>query len=239
MARLQPPHWWVAPPASSYLQQTDDVAEAAHLAKIDAKRTAEQLQEVGINVNCAPVLDCPIPGADPVIGHRAYSNSPIEIVNIAQAVIDGFRAGGVTPVIKHIPGHGRALVDSHKKLPVVNAAARDLCDRDFLPFQALAQSVTWAMTAHVIYTAYDPKRCGTISPIVVKEVIRNHIGFQGVLVTDDLSMNALSGDVVSRVKAALAAGCDLALYCHGDLADMEALVDGIPQRSSFGIAIES
>lgn len=238
VARLQPPHWWVAPAASSYLQQTDDLAEAARLAKIDAKRTADQLREVGINVNCAPVLDCPIPGASPVIGSRAYSTSPVEIVKLAQAVIDGFRAGGVTPVIKHIPGHGRALVDSHHALPVVDTPAPELCDRDFLPFQALAHSATWAMTAHVIYTAYDPKRCATISPVVVKQVIRNHIGFKGVLVTDDLSMKALSGDVVTRVKAALAAGCDLALYCHGELADMEALADGISPRSSLDIALD-
>jgi beta-N-acetylhexosaminidase len=239
VARLQPPHWWVPPSASSYLQQTDDLTEAARLAKADAKHTADQLREVGINVNCAPVLDCPIPSADPVIGSRAYSTSPMEIITIAQAVIEGFQAGGVTPVIKHIPGHGRALVDSHKALPVVETPAKDLCEHDFLPFQALAKSATWAMTAHVIYTAYDPERCGTISPIVVQEVIRKHIGFEGVLVTDDLSMNALSGDVVTRVNAALAAGCDLALYCHGELAEMEALVDRIPQRSSLGSMIES
>lgn len=227
VVRLQPPHWWVAPSAASYLQQTDDLSEAARLAKIDAKRTADQLQAIGINVNCAPVLDCPILGADPVIGGRAYSSSPQEIITIAQAVIEGFQAGGVIPVIKHIPGHGRALVDSHKALPVVDTPAPDLCEYDFLPFQALAKSAPWAMTAHVIYTAYDTERCATISPKVIQEVIREYIGFEGVLVSDDLSMKALSGDLIAKVKDTLAAGCDLALYCDGDLAEMEILADNI------------
>ncbi|MGB3535398.1 MAG: beta-N-acetylhexosaminidase [Microcoleaceae cyanobacterium] len=227
VVRLCSPHWWPAPPAASYLQQTGNLTEAARLASSDAKRNADQLIANGINVNCAPVLDCPIPEADPVIGHRAYSTSPPEIITIAQAVIEGYLAGGVTPVIKHIPGHGRALVDSHKALPVVDSAAQELCDRDFIPFQALAKSSPWGMTAHVIYTAYDTERCATISPKVIQEVIREYIGFQGVLVTDDLTMKALSGDLVTKVKQSLAAGCDLALYCDGILADMELLADNI------------
>jgi beta-N-acetylhexosaminidase len=227
VARLQAPHWWVAPPACSYLQQTHDLKEAARLAKADAQRNAEQLRAVGINVNCAPVLDCPIPGADPIIGSRAYSTTPKETIILAQAVIEGLQAGGVIPIIKHIPGHGRALVDSHRALPVVDAAAQQLSNHDFVPFQALAKSAPWAMTAHVIYTAYDTERCGTISPIIIQDVIRQQIGFEGILISDDLSMNALSGDLVSRVNAALAAGCDLALYCEGDFATMEAIVDNI------------
>nr|AEH57204.1 putative N-acetlyhexosaminidase [Prochloron didemni P1-Palau] len=227
VVRLDAPHWWPAPAAVSYLQQTSDLMEAARLAEADAKRTADQLIAVGINVNCAPVLDCPIPDADQVIGERAYSSSPQEIITLAKAAIAGYQAGGVIPVIKHIPGHGRALVDSHEALPVVDASVQDLCDRDFLPFQALAKSVPWAMTAHVIYTAYDTERCGTISPKVIQEVIRQHIGFEGVLVSDDLSMKALSGDVVTKVRDSLAAGCDLALYCDGNLADMEILANSI------------
>jgi beta-N-acetylhexosaminidase len=227
VVRLDAPHWWPGPAAVSYLQQTRDITEAAHLAKMDAKRTAEQLKAVGVNVNCAPVVDCPIPGADPIIGERAYSNSPQEIITMAEAVIAGYQAGGVVPIIKHIPGHGRALVDSHKALPVVDASIQDLCNRDFVPFQALAKSVSWAMTAHVIYTAYDTERCATISPKVIQQVIRQHIGFEGVLVSDDLSMKALSEDVVTNVKACLAAGCDLALYCEGNLAEMEQLANHI------------
>ncbi|NET45348.1 beta-N-acetylhexosaminidase [Okeania sp. SIO2B3] len=227
VVRLDAPHWWLAPAAVSYLQQTSDLTEAARLAEADAKRNAEQLIALGINVNCAPVLDCPIPDADPVIGERAYSSSPQEIITMAEAVIRGYQAGGVVPVIKHIPGHGRALVDSHEALPVVDASRQDLCNRDFLPFQALAKSVSWAMTAHVIYTAYDTERCATISQKVIQEVIRQHIGFEGVLVTDDLSMKALSGDVVVKVRDSLAAGCDLALYCHGSLAEMESLANHI------------
>ncbi len=231
VARLQPPHWWVRPSAASYLQKTNNLTEAAHLAKLDAKRTADQLRAVGINVNCAPVLDCPIPGADPVIGGRAYSHSPQEIITMAQAVIEGFQAGGVIPVIKHIPGHGRALVDSHQALPVVDASVQDLCDHDFLPFQALAQLAPWAMTAHVIYTAYDTERCATISPTVIQKVIRQHIGFEGILISDDVSMKALSSDLVTKVQQILAAGCDLALYCDGDLAAMEILADNIAPTS--------
>lgn len=234
VVRLQSPHWWPAPSAASYLQQTNDLSEAARLAEADAKRTADQLKAVGINVNCAPVLDCPIPGADPIIGGRAYSSSPQEIITLAQAVIKGFQAGGVIPVIKHIPGHGRALVDSHKALPVVDTSAQDLCNHDFVPFQALAKSVPWAMTAHVIYTAYDTEHCATISPKVIQEIIRQHIGFEGVLVSDDLSMKALSGDLVTKVKQSLAAGCDLVLYCDGNLADMEVLADNIAPITPMG-----
>lgn len=230
VARLQPPHWWVAPSASSYLQETDDITEAAHNAKIDAKRIGQQLQEVGINVNCSPVLDCPIPEADMVIGTRAYSNSPSEIITMANAVIEGFQEEGVVPVIKHIPGHGRALVDSHEALPVVETSIKELSERDFLPFKALAKSVTWAMSAHVIYTAIDPQDCTTVSPIVIEQIIRKHIDFEGVLVTDDLGMKALSGDLVTKVNRSLEAGCDLALYCDGKLADMEILADNITPR---------
>ncbi len=230
VARLQPPHWWVAPSASSYLQETNDITEAAHRAKIDAKRIAQYLRNIGINVNCSPVLDCPIPSADKVIGTRAYSNSPSEIITMAKAVIEGFQEEGVVPVIKHIPGHGRALVDSHEALPVVEASLKDLSERDFLPFKTLAKSVTWAMSAHVIYTAIDKENCATISPIVIQEVIRKQIGFEGILVTDDLSMKALSGDLVTKVNKSLKAGCDLALYCDGKLKDMEILADNITPR---------
>jgi beta-N-acetylhexosaminidase len=238
VARLQPPDWWVAPSAASYLQQTSDPHEAARLAKIDAKRTADQLKAIGINVNCAPVLDCPVAGADPVIGGRAYSSSPQEIITMAQAVIEGFQAGGVIPVIKHIPGHGRALVDSHDELPIVNTSKQELCENDFLPFQALAKSVPWAMTAHVIYTAYDAENCATISPKVIREVIREHIGFKGVLVSDDLSMKALSGDLVTKVKKTLASGCDLALYCDGNLAEMEQLAEKIAPIEAINLLSE-
>ncbi|MDE5109515.1 MAG: beta-N-acetylhexosaminidase [Trichodesmium sp. St17_bin3_1_1] len=227
VTRLQPPHWWVAPSASSYLQETNDLREAAHRAKIDAKHIAQDLRNIGINVNCSPVLDCPIPEADLVIGTRAYSNSPLEIITMAKAVIEGFQEEGVIPVIKHIPGHGRALVDSHKALPVVETSLKELSERDFLPFKALAKSVTWAMSAHVIYTAIDSENCATTSPIIIQEIIRKQIGFEGILVTDDLTMKALSGDLVTKVNRSLKAGCDLALYCDGKLEDMEFLADNI------------
>ena len=227
VTRLQPPHWWVAPSASSYLQETNDLREAAYRAKIDAKNIAQDLRNIGINVNCSPVLDCPIPEADLVIGTRAYSNSPSEIITMAKAVIEGFQEEGVIPVIKHIPGHGRALVDSHEALPVVKTSLKELSERDFLPFKALAKSVTWAMSAHIIYTAIDPENCATISPVVIQEIIRKQIGFEGILVTDDLTMKALSGDLVSKVNRSLEAGCDLTLYCDGKLEDMEYLADNI------------
>lgn len=230
VARLQQPHWWVPPSASSYLQETNDITEAVYRAKIDAKRIAQDLRNIGINVNCSPVLDCPIPEADMVIGTRAYSSSPSEIVTMAKAVIKGFQEEGIVPVIKHIPGHGRALVDSHKALPVVETSIKELSERDFFPFKALAKSITWAMSAHVIYTNIDPQNCATNSSIVIKEVIRKQIGFKGILVTDDLSMKALSGDLVMKVNRSLEAGCDLALYCDGKLEDMKILADNITQR---------
>ena len=221
VARLRPPHWQVYPSAArlGYLPEAD--AELA--ARLGARLIADDLHYLGITVNCLPVLDVPVPGADPVIGDRAYSPEPVRVAQLGRAVCQGLLEGGVLPVIKHIPGHGRARVDSHYACPIVDTARDELHRSDFAPFRALCD-MPWAMTAHIVYMAIDPTAPTTLSPLVISEVIRREIGFDGVLVSDDLSMRALGGEIAARAGAALAAGCDLALHCNGDLREMEALV---------------
>jgi beta-N-acetylhexosaminidase len=215
VVRLKPPHWRAYPPASS-IAASKNPAEAAFLG---ARLMADDLADLDITVDCAPVLDLPVPGADGVIGDRAYGAEPAAVARLGRAVCDGLLDGGVLPVIKHIPGHGRARVDSHHALPVVDADAALLEATDFAPFRALSD-MPWAMTAHVVYSAIDDTRPATSSRTVIDDVIRGAIGFDGMLVSDDIGMGALAGTIGERVAAALEAGCDAALHCSGRLAEM-------------------
>ncbi len=220
--RLGPPHWRRYPPAAAYRAAGADGIERRELVRLGARLMAHDLATLGINVDCAPVLDVPTPGAHGVIGDRAFSEAPNEAAVLGRAVAEGLMAGGVLPVVKHIPGHGRAGVDSHHDLPIVTASRAELEASDLPPFQALSD-MPLAMTAHVVYAAIDPRRPCTTSRKVISEIVRGVIGFDGLLVSDDLSMKALSGALAQRTRAALAAGCDVALHCNGDLAEMRAV----------------
>lgn len=217
--RLRPPHWRQAPPMALF-GRIEDREEAARAAYLNALLIAAELRDLGINVDCAPVLDLPVAGAHDVIGDRAFSPQAELVAALGRATCRGFLDGGVIPVIKHIPGHGRATVDSHHRLPTVDAPLEALRASDFRPFQAL-RDAPWAMTAHVVYTALDATAPATISAKVIGTIVRGEIGFDGVLVSDDLSMKALAGDLGDRARLALAAGCDLVLHCNGDMAEMQ------------------
>jgi len=226
VARLRPPHWPEFPAAKVYADlYAQDPERGLEAAQLGGRLIAAELSALGITVDCAPVLDVPQPGADPIIGDRAFGPDVHTIVHTAKAFMEGMKAGGVAAVIKHVPGHGRALVDSHKDLPRVDASLEDLAAVDFAPFRALHMA-PWAMTAHVVYTALDAARPATTSPVVIEEVIRRQIGFRGVLLSDDLSMKALSGDFSQRAEASLEAGCDVALHCNGDMEEMQAVAQG-------------
>ncbi len=217
--RLRPPHWRNAPPASRFADLAAvDLNRAIAAARLNARLIAAELMDMGITVDCGPVLDVPQAGADPVIGDRAYGTDPATVTALAGGVCKGLLDGGVLPVIKHIPGHGRADVDSHTALPVVTSTRRELGDTDFAPFAALAH-MPWAMTAHVIYTGIDSENPATMSAKVI-DVIRHEIGFTGILLSDDLSMRALEGGMAGRARDALAAGCDIALHCNGKMDEM-------------------
>jgi len=218
--RLRPPHWRAAPPARRFAElHRRDPAAGARAAWINARLIAAELMDLGIDVDCAPVLDNPVPGAHDVIGDRALGNDIATIATLGRAVMDGLMAGGVLPVIKHLPGHGRAEVDSHKHCPIVEAGDAELRAQDLPPFRSLADA-PFAMTAHVVYRAWDGDRVATWSDAVIGRIIRGDIGFGGCLLSDDLSMQALDGGLGERARRALAAGCDLALHCNGDLDEM-------------------
>jgi beta-N-acetylhexosaminidase len=215
VARLKPPQWRRYP-AAAQLATLPDAAAAVRLA---ARLIADDIAALGITVDCAPVLDLPVAGADAVIGDRAYGSAPALVAQLGRAMCEGLLAGGVLPVVKHIPGHGRARVDSHRALPVVDADTQVLAATDFAPFRALCD-MPWAMTAHVVFSAIDARRPATLSPVVIDTVIRDAIGFDGVLVSDDVNMGALAGTIGERVRNTLAAGCDLVLHCSGKLVEM-------------------
>ncbi|MDP8993462.1 MAG: beta-N-acetylhexosaminidase [Pseudomonadota bacterium] len=222
VARLKPPQWPAFPAAEAFdrLYQVAPIS-AIEAARANAAAMAAVLSEVGINVDCTPLLDLRHPQAHEIVGDRALGGEPMQVAALGRAVIEGLAAGGAVGVVKHMPGHGRAITDSHAELPVVTASREEL-EADFAPFRALH----WApmgMTAHVLYTAVDADRCGTLSPLVIEEVIRGEIGFDGLLMTDDLGMSALAGAAEERARAALEAGCDLALHCSGDFGEMEAI----------------
>ena len=226
--RLKPPHWRQAPPAARFGTLYDQNAEAGREAcYLNARLIAAELVEVGINVTCAPVLDVPVPGADDVIGDRAFHHDADRVSILGAAALAGFMDTGVIPFLKHLPGHGRARVDSHEMLPVVTTDLATLKDSDFKPFRAL-RDAAYAMSAHIVFTAVDPHNPATQSKTVIEQIIRGEIGFQGCLFSDDLGMGALSGDLTERAGRALEAGCDVALQCSGQLADLQQLVTVIP-----------
>ena len=232
VARLKPPRWRAVPAAGRFgLLAGRDRELAEQAVHLNARLIAAELLELGITVNCAPVLDLPTPGANDAIGDRAFGADPERVAALGQAFCDGLLAGGVLPVIKHIPGHGRARVDSHHELPVVETPRAELELSDFRPFVALA-GAPWAMTGHLVYTAIDPDNPATMSHAVIAEVIRGAIGFDGVLVTDDLSMAALSGDYADRASKSLAAGCDVVLHCNGKTEEMTATMGGVGALSA-------
>lgn len=199
-------------------------------ARLMSRLHAADLLPLGITANCLPVLDVPVPGAHGVIGDRAYGHDPASVAEMGLAAAEGLLEGGVLPVVKHIPGHGRAAVDSHKALPVVDADAETLARVDFAPFAALAH-MPLAMTAHVVYTALDRDGPATTSARVIGDVVRTRIGFDGLLMTDDLSMRALSGDFAARARAALSAGCDVVLHCNGLMDEMRPVAEVVPVLS--------
>ncbi|MGY8991715.1 MAG: beta-N-acetylhexosaminidase [Rhodospirillales bacterium] len=225
VARLTPPHWRQAPAPAVFAAMAEQSRDRAlEAAKLNAHMMATELLALGITVDCTPVLDLPQPGADPIIGNRALGVDTKIISLLGRAVCDGMMAGGVLPVIKHIPGHGRATADSHKALPIVETDLDELRKTDFVPFQAL-RDMPWAMTAHVQYTCLDSELPATTSKTIINDIIRGEIGYQGVLLSDDLSMKALSGDMRERTTASLDAGCDIALHCNGERPEMEAIIN--------------
>ena len=230
--RLGPPHWPVYPAGRVYgAVKSDDPLLAQAFARLGARLMADDLHQLGINVDAVPVLDVPQPGAHDVIGDRAYGATAQTIAILGRAAAEGLLAGGVLPIIKHIPGHGRAMADSHLHLPVVDAPLSELSDVDFAPFRNLSD-MPMAMTAHVIYTAIDPRRPATTSRRVVRQVIRDDIGFDGLLMSDDLSMKALSGTFRERTRQSLSAGCDVVLHCNGDMAEMKPVAEATPELTA-------
>ncbi|MEO0635957.1 MAG: beta-N-acetylhexosaminidase [Pseudomonadota bacterium] len=225
--RMGPPHWPVYPKAADLASLYDETPEdAARAVWLMSRLHAFDLSAVGINVDCLPLLDVPIEGASAIIGDRAYGMTVDRVSELGAAACEGLLAGGVLPVVKHIPGHGRAGVDSHLELPRV-VASRDELDRtDFEPFRRLNHHAL-GMTAHIVYEAVDPDAPATLSKRVVEEVIRDFIGFDGLLMTDDLSMHALSGDFGTRTERAFAAGCDVVLHCNGEMAEMAAVANAL------------
>lgn len=229
--RMGPPHWPVYPQGRVYGNiHAKDAARGLEAARVGARLMASDLRAVGINVDCLPVLDVPVPGAHDVIGNRAYGVDPQVVAALSRAAAEGLLEGSVLPVIKHIPGHGRAEVDSHLSLPVVDASLAEL-EQDFEPFRQQAD-MPLAMTAHVIYSAIDAVRPATISPVMMTEIIRGRLGFDGLVMSDDLSMQALSGTLRQRAEAAFAAGCDVALHCNGVMEEMLAVASAAPILAS-------
>lgn len=220
VARLRPPHWRKAPPArllgELYARNPEQGLEAT---KLNSRLLAADVASVGVDVDCLPVLDIAFPETHAVIGDRAYADRPEPVAALGRAAAEGLMAEGVMPVIKHIPGHGRATVDSHEALPTVTASRAELERTDFVPFQLLSD-LPWAMTGHLLFAAIDPKACITVSAGAVQDVIRTHIGFDGLLLSDDLSMQALGGSLGDRAARAIAAGCDIALHCNGRMPEM-------------------
>jgi beta-N-acetylhexosaminidase len=221
VARLRSPHWPEMPGAASL--QTEEAA-LAH-----GRQLGGMVREAGFNLIAAPVLDLAFPSASTIIGDRAFGPAPETVALLGAAMAEGIRAQGVTPVMKHIPGHGRAQVDSHFALPRIDASEAELA-ADFYPFIA-NNNLPWAMTAHIVYTALDPDLPATLSPKVISRIIRGLIGFEGILVSDDLAMEALTGSPAERAVAALQAGCDIALYCPGDMAGNMAVLQAVPDAA--------
>ncbi|NQU70731.1 MAG: beta-N-acetylhexosaminidase [Rhodospirillales bacterium] len=236
VARLGPPYWNKRPPAKIFADLAATDSKGAHeAARINARLMAHDLTALGIDVDCAPVVDVPIQGAHDIIGDRAHGQTPELVASLGRAVCEGLLEGGVAPMIKHMPGHGRARADSHKELPRVDTARAVLHDTDFHPFTAL-NDMPCAMSAHVMFTDIDAEQPATTSRKMIDDVIRGEIGFGGLLFSDDLGMEALSGTLPERAAAVLAAGCDIALECWGDLEKMRAVAPGVPPMSDAAMA---
>jgi beta-N-acetylhexosaminidase len=234
--RMGPPHWPAYPAGVVYGEiYRRDPARGLRAAWLGARLIAADLAAVGITVDCLPIADVPVAGADKVIGDRAYGDTPHQVAAVASAVAAGLQAGGVLPVIKHLPGHGRANADSHSDLPVVTVDRRTLEMTDFAAFLPLA-AAPFGMTAHVVFTALDPSLPATTSKTMISEVIRGFIGFSGALMSDDVSMGALSGSIADRVRRSLAAGCDLVLHCNGELAEMQEVAANCPELGGTALA---
>jgi beta-N-acetylhexosaminidase len=225
--RMGPPHWPKYPPARAFLGINDALLQR-EIVRLSARLIAHDLKGVGIDVDCLPVLDVPVAGSHDVIGDRAYAHDPDMVARLARAAAEGLLAGGVLPVIKHMPGHGRARADSHHDLPVVEASLEALRDHDFRPFRHLAD-MPLAMTAHVVFTALDTKNPATVSRKVVRQIMRGELGYDGLIMTDDISMKALSGSFAEKAAAAMAAGVDVVLHCHGVMEEMVAIAGAVPE----------
>ena len=233
VARLQPPVWPRLPAA----QRFAEVYERAPISAIEAARVNAQaiglmLHEVGITVNCMPLLDVRQPGAHDIIGDRAFGSESMQVAALGRAVLDGLRESGVVGIVKHMPGHGRSMCDSHVELPVVRASAEEL-EVDIEPFRSLRKA-PMGMSAHVVYTEWDAAHCGSLSSTVIGDVIRGRIGFDGWLMSDDIGMNALGGDFGARARGVLAAGCDVALHCSGVMEEMVAVANGVRDMTAEG-----
>ena len=235
VARMRPPAWPAFPPAERFAQLYRTAPSSAiEAARANARAIALTLRACGINVNALPLLDVRQEGASDIIGDRALGSEPMQVAALGRAVLDGMASAGVVGIIKHIPGHGRALVDSHKELPVVTASAEEL-EVDLEPFERLA-SAPMGMTAHVVYEAWDPDHPASLSPTVIGDIIRGRIGFDGWLMSDDLGMEALQGDFGDRAAGVVAAGCDVALHCSGKMDEMIAVANAVPAMSAEGEA---
>lgn len=234
--RLEPPQWPAYPAGARYGELYDrEPASGIAAAKLAGHLIAADLASLGIDVDCLPLADVPVSGSDAVIGDRAYGSEPGKVAAIAAAIAQGLQAGGVLPVLKHLPGHGRAKADSHHRLPVVDTDQATLEATDFAAFRPLA-GLPIGMTAHVVFSAVDPIAPATTSVTMVREVIRGFIGFMGLLMSDDISMGALSGTLAERSRAALAAGCDLVLHCNGDLREMQEVAGEAPELAGEAAA---
>lgn len=236
VARLKAPHWRHPPAADRFgAIAATDRARAAQAVRVNHELMAIELRVLGLNVDCAPLVDVRMEGAHDIIGDRAYGTNPYLVADLGRAAAEGLMAGGVMPIIKHIPGHGRSMVDSHFDLPRVDSDVDTLAATDFVPFRAL-HDIPWAMTAHIVYSAIDPNLPATLSRTVITEVIRGEIGFAGLLLSDDLSMKALKGGLDELAQNSLDAGCDVVLHCNGDMSEMELVVKGAKPLSSIGRA---
>ncbi len=234
VVRLKPPHWRAPPPPARFGALAERNLDAAReAARLNARLIADELHDLGVTVDCAPVLDAPVRGAHDVIGDRAFAADAQIVAALGEAFCEGLLAGGALPQIKHIPGHGRARCNSHDSLPVVDSPLAELRANDFVPFARLA-TAPWAMTAHIVFTAVDDAPA-TLSRRVIAEVIRGELGFDGLLSSDDLSMEALSGGLGERAAAALAAGCDVVLHCSGKLGEMAEVVGAARPLDDAGL----
>jgi beta-N-acetylhexosaminidase len=226
--RLGPPHWRRYPAAQRYLEAArGDLLKAEELTRLGARLIAHDLHGLGITIDCAPALDLGFEGRTDAIGDRTFAREPDAVIRLGRAFAEGLLAGGILPAIKHMPGHGRAVVDSHKLLPKVDVPVSELIESDFAPFRALSD-LPVGLTAHILFPHVDPDAPATLSVKVVQEVIRGMIGFDGLLLSDDISMEALQGDFKSRAAAFFAAGGDIALHCNGDLAEAEGVAAASP-----------